>query len=225
MKDLSVGLLGHSEGGMIAPIVASRNQAVKFVVLFAAPGLPSSQVLLTQTTDILKLRGASAQTIERTAATNKKLYTFIKENNSLSASQLNTKIDSLLYQEFSTYPKEELEGAKIEDLVTSAGATAHSIWFHYFIGFDPSVYLSKIKCPVLAINGTLDVQVAYQQNLAAIKKNLIKSKNKNFEIVPLTGLNHFFQLAKTGAATEYGQIEETMNPAALEKTSKWINAL
>jgi hypothetical protein len=87
------------------------------------------------------------------------------------------------------------------------------------------VYLSKVKCPVIALNGTKDSQVSCKENLDEIKNNLIKANNINFVIVPLPGLNHLFQAAITGAESEYGEIEETVNPAALDVVVKWLNEL
>jgi fermentation-respiration switch protein FrsA (DUF1100 family) len=95
----------------------------------------------------------------------------------------------------------------------------------YFLAVDPADYLAKVKCPVLALDGTLDMQVNAEANLAGIKASLEKGGNKNFEVVDLDGLNHLFQKAATGALAEYGQIQETVDPVALEKVSAWINKL
>jgi fermentation-respiration switch protein FrsA (DUF1100 family) len=92
----------------------------------------------------------------------------------------------------------------------------------YFVNYDPAIALSKTTCPVLAINGEKDLQVPPEQNLPAIRKALEAAGNKNFEIDELAGLNHMFQTAKTGAVSEYAEIEETMVPAAMEKIASWI---
>lgn len=225
LKNLAVGLVGHSEGGMIAPIVASRNTAVKFIVLLAGPGVPISELMIKQTTDQLKLAGASADAIASTSATNQKVYALMKQNAGLPAKEVNEKVSTLLLEEFSKYPADALGGANINDLVKKTVSGISSPWYHYFISFNPADYLTKVKCPVLAINGTLDSQVDCDQNLNAIKNSLTKGKNKNFQIVPLAGLNHLFQKAVTGSVQEYAEIQETINPVALEKTSTWINSL
>jgi uncharacterized protein len=92
----------------------------------------------------------------------------------------------------------------------------------YFIHYDPATALSKVTCPVLALNGEKDVQVPPKQNLPAIRQALEAAGNKNFEIDELPGLNHLFQTAKTGGLSEYAEIEETMSPVALEKIASWI---
>ena len=91
-----------------------------------------------------------------------------------------------------------------------------------FCSYDPAVALSKLTCPVLAINGEKDLQVPPQQNLPPIRKALEAAGNKHFEVVELPGLNHLFQTAKTGSPNEYTQISETISPIALEKIAGWI---
>lgn len=104
-------------------------------------------------------------------------------------------------------------------------AQMSSEWFQYFIQFNPDDYLSKVKIPVLAVDGSLDMQVSAKENLAGIKKSLNKAGNKKFEVQEFEGLNHLFQTAKTGNPSEYGQIEETFSPKILDKISSWILAL
>jgi fermentation-respiration switch protein FrsA (DUF1100 family) len=102
--------------------------------------------------------------------------------------------------------------------------TLNSPWFRYFLQYDPAPALEKVKCPVLAINGSKDVQVPASLNLPAIRKALAAGGNKDFEVDELPGLNHLFQTAKTGAPSEYLEIEETISPIALDKMSAWIVA-
>jgi fermentation-respiration switch protein FrsA (DUF1100 family) len=98
-------------------------------------------------------------------------------------------------------------------------------WFRFFASFNPDKYLSKVECPVLAINGSLDCQVKSSDNLKAIDKSLTVAGNKNFKTVELEGLNHMLQKAKTGIDLEYRQIEETVNQEALNTVSEWITNL
>ena len=97
-----------------------------------------------------------------------------------------------------------------------------SPWVRYFVAYDPAIVLRKVKCPVLAINGEKDVQVSPQQNLPAIRKALAEGGNQQSEVSALPGLNHLFQTSNTGAVSEYGEIEETMSPVAMEKIARWI---
>ena len=117
----------------------------------------------------------------------------------------------------------KIAGGKIADAQLRAQIKQiRSPWFAYFLEYDPAVALRKVKCPVLAINGAKDRQVLPEQNLPAIRKALEAAGNKRFETDEMPGLNHLFQTAKTGAPSEYAEIEETLSPAALEKIYGWI---
>jgi uncharacterized protein len=224
LKGLSIGLMGHSEGGMIAPIIASRNKAVKFIVLLAGPGVPVSELMLKQVDDQLRLGGASPDQIQRSLATTKKVYAEIIAHPELSAPRLEQQIDTIETVDLRTFPKEDLHGQSI-DQILKANAAIVTPWYRYFLAFNPADYLVKIKCPALALDGTLDMQVNAEANLAAIKADLEKGGNKHFKVVTLDGLNHLFQKATTGSLPEYSQISETVNPVALQTVSVWINGL
>jgi fermentation-respiration switch protein FrsA (DUF1100 family) len=112
--------------------------------------------------------------------------------------------------------------AVAEDALSVQLATLDNPWMRFFFSYDPGEALRKLTIPVLALNGSLDRQVPPEQNLPAIRKSLEEAGNEHFEIAEMPGLNHLFQTAKTGAATEYARIEETMSPAVLEKVAAWI---
>ena len=97
-----------------------------------------------------------------------------------------------------------------------------SPWFRFFLTYDPKPTLSRVKCPVLAINGQLDLQVPPQENLDAIARALTAGGNNNFTTKELPNLNHLLQTARTGAPTEYSRIEETISPTALKLIADWI---
>ena len=96
-------------------------------------------------------------------------------------------------------------------------------WFRYLLNYDPQINLRNVNCPVLAINGVLDLQVPYKENLEAIQKALLKTKNKDYTIKHFPQLNHLFQTAETGNITEYSNIAETISPLVLKTISRWIN--
>jgi len=225
LKDLSIGLMGHSEGGMIAPVVASRNKDVKFIILLAGPAVPIVQLMIKQSDDQMRLGGASEEARKLSDSTDMRLYTFVNEHPNLPAADLKIKIDTLLYRDIRKYPVADLGGKSIAEIVKENDMQVISPWFRYFIAFKPADYLMKVKCPLLAINGTLDMQVNSKANLGAIKTAMEIADNQHYKVIPLTDLNHLFQKAKTGAVTEYGQISETVNPLALQTVSNWINQL
>ncbi len=224
LKNLSVGLIGHSEGGMIAPMVASRNKNVGFIVLLAGPGTPIKELMLQQTKDQARLAGSTPAEIKQASVINEQVYNVVNQHGELTSAQLKPILDTMLYQSLRKSSSASFSSKKIEDVVEQNN-TVLTPWFRYFLAFDPADYISKIKCPVLALNGTLDMQVNSTANLAAIKTSLQKAGNKTFQVMALPGLNHLFQKATTGSVAEYAQSEETVNPVALQDVSGWINRL
>jgi alpha/beta superfamily hydrolase len=225
LNKLNIGLMGHSEGGIIAPMVASRNKAVKFIIMLAGPGVPVSELMIKQTADQARLSGAPADVIKLGTATNQKMYAAFKQYNNLPADAFKAKLDTLLINEFKSYPPGVLGNDKINDLVKSTVAEIGGTWYRYFININPATYLSKVTCPVLALNGTLDMQVNAEANLAAIKAILQQYGNTNHQEIALPGLNHLFQRAVTGSIAEYAQNTETVNPIALQKVADWLGQL
>jgi len=203
-----IGLIGHSEGGIIAPMVAARNPDVKFIVMMAGPGVPGDEILVAQTRLISEAGGKSLAEAQAGAAKEREVLALVKQETDESV--LDKKI------------REKLEGDVPETQIEPQIKALTSPWFRYFLAYDPATALRKVTCPVLAINGEKDVQVSPKQNLSAIRAALEAAGNKNFEVDELPGLNHLFQTAKSGAPSEYGEIEETMSPVALEKIASWV---
>lgn len=204
----NIGLIGHSEGGMIAPIVASTNKDIKFLVLMAGPGQPINELLVQQIYLGGKLAGISEEALQKSNQINRIKFDFIKNYKG-------TSFDA----DFDNFIKTSGEGVAEAEKKQMKNA-----WFRYFIAFNPDEYVSKVKIPVLAINGSLDFQVPAKENLEAIKKSLTKAKNKNFETYEFQGMNHLFQECTTGAINEYAEIEQTISPKVLDKMSSWISA-
>ena len=210
---ISIGLIGHSEGGIIAPMVASRNkESVAFVVLLAGTGIRGKELLLLQSQLISKANGLENAQIKKNTSLNEKLYTLIMTSND------NAQIKKDATKLMAEYSATRVTEADVDGLL----AQINSPWFRYFLNLNPSVFLEKTTCHVLALNGTLDLQVPAKENLAAIEKSLKVSENKRYKIVSLKGLNHLFQKAKTGNPSEYATIEETFNPKALNEIGEWI---
>ncbi|WP_439108579.1 alpha/beta hydrolase family protein [Flavobacterium paronense] len=216
----NIGLIGHSEGGIIAPMVASQNPKVKFIIAMAGPGVPTDELLLLQTNAIGKASGASEEELKSDAETNRKLYALVKN---YSRTNLKEEVKKMIVESMQQLSKGQLpDAAAIEQTAEKESTQAVIPWFVYFIKINPDAYWSKLKIPVLAINGTKDLQVISKENLAGIKASLEKAKNKKFEIVEFPNLNHLFQEAKTGTIEEYGQLEQTIAPQVLDKMSSWI---
>ena len=203
-----MGLIGHSEGGVIAPMIAARNHDVAFIVMMAGTGVPGDQVLVAQSEAIEIASGIDPADAARSAAKEKDMMTLVETE----------KDPAILSQKI----RAKMEGDVPEALIGLQMKQLTSAWFRYFLTYDPATALRKVTCPVLVLDGSLDKQVLPSQNLPAIRKALAEAGNQHVEIDELPGLNHLFQTAKTGAPAEYAQIEETMSPIVMEKISTWI---
>ena len=216
-----IGIIGHSEGGLIAPIVAARNKDVAFIVMLAGPGLKGKDILLLQSALIARADSTSENEIKENNKLNKKLYDVaIKEKDDKKAAD---KMRKLIDDYWNTLSPETIKNIGVDKkaLIQSVYQIL-SPWFRYFISFDPKNVLTKISCPVLALNGSKDLQVPPAENLAAIEKYLTRAGNKNFTVKEFDGLNHLFQHAGTGSPSEYISIEETFSPEVLDFVTQWI---
>lgn len=203
-----IGLIGHSEGGIIAPMVAARNPDVAFIVMMAGSGVPGDQILPAQLQAIEEAGGKSHEEAAKDAAHEREVLTLVETE----------KDEAVLEKEL----REKISGEEPEPQIGAQIKTLTSPWFRYFLTYDPATALRKVTCPVLAINGEKDTQVPPKQNLPAIRTALEQGGNKHFEADELPGLNHLFQTAKTGSPAEYAQIEETISPVALDRMASWI---
>jgi pimeloyl-ACP methyl ester carboxylesterase len=216
----NIGLVGHSEGGIIAPMVATANKKVKFIVSMAGLGIPSDEMLLLQTNAIAKLNGASDEELQSVGEMNRKIYTAIKK---FDGNELKTEVGKIFLEEMKKSPESQQPSeTELQAVIKEETSKIVIPWLVYFIKINPDAYWSKLKIPVLALNGTLDIQVFSKENLNGIKSSLEKAKNNQFEVVEFPNLNHLFQEAKIGSVEEYGQLEQTISPAVLNKMSTWI---
>lgn len=219
-----IGFAGHSEGGMIAPIIAARNRQTGFIILLAGPGDPGRKILIDQTRLILEKSGESKNLIGEKITANNKLYDILEQEPD-SAKARQALIDCITHEvENSSSVKPEEKDQVLEQMKMMV-SRINTPWFRTFIIFDPMEYLVKVKCPLLAINGTNDLQVPCKSNLAMIEKAMKKSGNSHYKIIPFEGLNHLFQHSETGLPSEYGKIDETFSTDALELMASWIKGL
>ncbi len=201
-----IGFAGHSEGGIIAPMLASRRADVAFVVLLAGTAVPGADVILEQGQALAKAAGATEHQLKSAREMQMKFNQAVKETP--DPAELEKRLRELM----AGVPNAD---AQIRRVLTP--------WFRYFFTYDPAPALAKVKCPVLALYGGKDLQVLPDQNLPVLRAAFDKAGNKDVTILRLPGLNHLFQAAGTGASTEYAQIEETMSPAALDAVSSWLS--
>jgi uncharacterized protein len=218
-----VGIIGHSEGGLVAPMVAAKTPQVSYIVLMAAPGVSGEQLLDQQSYLVSKAKGASDETIALNRDTQRKMFALLKQGKDYIATE--KELRAIWGEAKTKMTSEDLRAMGDPDAVARSQIKAvMSPWFRYFLTYDPSVALRNVHCPVLALNGELDLQVPPKQNLPAIEAALKAGGNNDFSVRELPHLNHLFQTAKTGAPSEYGTIEETLSPVALDAMGNWIVA-
>ena len=220
-----VGIIGHSEGALIAPMVAANSTVPTFIVLLAGPGMPGSDLLVLQGRLISEANGTKPEDAARSAAENRTIFEMLRDNKpdtEIRAAILKA-IEAELAQDPNTKDKPAEERNRLANqTATQQMLSLNSPWMKRFLQIDPIVALRKVKVPVLALNGEKDLQVPPKENLAGIAEALNAAGNANVTTKELPGLNHLFQTSKTGSPSEYADIEETFAPAALDAVSAWI---
>lgn len=216
-----IGLIGHSEGGIIAPMVAARNKSVAFIVMLAGTALPGDQILLLQQKLIASANAEDQKLIESTEKVNKKIYELLKQSN--NDDELKKEINKVLVEFFNDSTQRIPNGISKNQFIAMQVNQISNNWMKYFIKHDPAENLAKVKCPTLAMNGKKDLQVPSTENLNAIKEIFKNSGNTRLTCIEYENLNHLFQECKTGSPSEYGEIEQTFSPVVLHDMLKWIN--
>ncbi|MEZ6140231.1 MAG: alpha/beta fold hydrolase [Zavarzinella sp.] len=216
-----IGICGHSEGGLVAPLVASNNpKEVAFIISLAGPGITGEQILYTQMQDFaLQLDPNAKDEIAQSRKMLEKLVPIMKSGEKPEIIEKN--MTKALDEFITDLPVGEAKDSLTKGKATIIGRLADP-WMCWFVSHDPTEFFKKTKCPVLALNGGKDVQVKPKDNLNGIKKALMAGKNSHFEIKEFPGLNHLFQECKSGQLNEYGLIEQTISPKVLDVMAQWI---
>ncbi len=223
VADDGVGIVGHSEGGLIGPMAANRSGAVAYVVMLAGPGVPGIDILIEQGRLINQAMGTPPVITEMNMALQRRLADIVAEEPDPEAAA--TRMRAAFVELVETLPAnireaagEQLGEAAIEQTVTQM----NSNWFRFFLPHDPRTDLERVDVPVLALFGERDLQVPYAQNQPEVEAAFARSGNADATVRVLPGLNHLFQEATTGTPMEYQQIEQTMSPTLLHAVSDWI---
>lgn len=206
-----VGIIGHSEGALVAPIVANRRGDVAFVVLLAGPGVGGEELLVMQLIAINQAMGVSEEITAQRSELQRELLALLTRasDDSTAAAQA----------------REVLAGAGVTGQVADAQVAALlNPWMRYFLEYDPLPVLRTLQVPVLSMWGEKDMQVPPVGNREPVDRALAESGNPDATSIVLPGLNHLFQTAVSGAPAEYSSIEETFSPNALTRISEWIAA-
>jgi pimeloyl-ACP methyl ester carboxylesterase len=208
-----VGLIGHSEGAMIAPYLAAHSKDVAWVVLLAAPVTKGQDTLLNQSELIARASGLTEPEILASLDFDRNAYNLVREEKNPAA--LTEKLKSFV-------KSSGLDGVMPPTVLEPQLRMLTSPWFRFFLDYDPLPSLQNTKCPVLALYGQKDLQVPAKTNLPLLQKALSDADNTQADIRQLADLNHLFQHAYSGSPAEYGAIEETLSPQALQIISDWL---
>ncbi|MFA5075166.1 MAG: alpha/beta hydrolase [Candidatus Babeliales bacterium] len=228
-KDISsnkIGLIGHSEGGMIASMVAAENKDVDFVVNMAGVVQTDVDGLVTQTAKQLKVDGASQDFLEQDKILRTQIFTIVKQEKDIESAKI--KLQNLMSDYWNNLPENlkkeanKLPFAITKDKIENMANMFNSPWYRYFLNYNSVDALKKIKQPILSIYGNKDWIVSAQPSLDIISQMLKSSGNNNFINIELPNLNHSFQACKTGSMAEYPVIKETISPVVLKNIFDWI---
>ena len=205
----AVGLLGMSEGGLVAPMVHIQFEPVDFLVLMAGPSVPGHEILVEQAARITAAQGAPSGAVDSIRSVQRRTLEGVA-----------TAPDSAAAAEHlrSVLEKEGAGPDRIQAQIDQATAP----WFRFFVRYDPAPTLRQVEVPILALYGSKDLQVPPEQNVGPMRTALRESPSRDATVRVLDGLNHLFQPAETGLPTEYAQIETTIAPRALQAVSSWI---
>jgi pimeloyl-ACP methyl ester carboxylesterase len=216
-----IGLVGHSEGGTIGPLAASRSKDVAFVVMLSGQGLTGEQTMYVQGRALAKAAGANNRALATQRRYQELIFRALKQGKDDDAAE--KRFNQLLDEEMAKLPEgEKKDTAALTKEVRRQFKQVNNPWFRYFVTHDPRPALRKVTCPVLALFGEKDLQVPPREHLPEVARALAEGTCRDYTVAHLPGLNHLFQTCKTGSNFEYRSIEETMAPVALEMISAWI---
>lgn len=215
VNSTKIGLIGHSEGGAIAPLAAIRSQDIAFIVLMAGPGVSFDELMNRQSADLLRAEVLPENAIVANGALLQRVFSIIREEP--DREKATERLNQLAAETKTKSPE-------LAAMLQSQARSMVLPEFRSLLAYNAAETLRKVKCPVFAIGGSKDLQVSASENLAGIAAALAAGQNPDFAVQELPGLNHLFQTAKTGSPAEYAVTEETMSPRSLVVVRDWLLA-
>jgi pimeloyl-ACP methyl ester carboxylesterase len=217
-----IGLLGHSEGALIAPMVAAESSDVAFIVLLAPPGLVGEQVLYDQARRKSEAAGETPEAIERGQRLQERVFEVLKLETDPAV--IFEKLRGVFKEGIAELPEatQAEPAGSLDEFVDARVREVSTPWFRFYLTYDPVPALMKVRCPVLAAWGAKDLQVSPEVNRGPVEKALAEGGNADHDVVTFDSVNHMFQTAETGLPTEYPKIAETMSPEVMGLVGEWI---
>jgi pimeloyl-ACP methyl ester carboxylesterase len=222
-----IGLLGHSEGGLVAPLAATRSRDVAFIVLMSGPSLTGERIMLEQNYLVLRAEGAPEADIKENGEIQRMLFAAVKTDQGWD--EVDAAIRRSLLARIARMTAEERKGIPDAEAVAAQRAAAQiagykTLWFKYFLTYDPAPVLAKVICPVLALFGEKDVQVPAEMNRKEMVAAFERGGNKAAVTKIIAGANHLYQAAKTGGVGEYASLPKAFAPEFLDTLIVWLKA-
>ena len=222
-----IGLIGHSEGGIVAPLVATQTENVSFIVLLAGTGVRGAEILKAQLEFLLEDQGATAEEAERARAQQERLFRVLSTGEGWDEFAEATR--KVLLESIEEAPESERAAitdvdAYVDTIIRQQLEAVQAPWYRSFFEYDPGPVLERLSVPVLALFGELDTQVPAEMNAAAMVAALSAVDNPDFTLFVFPGANHLFQAAVTGSISEYSELEAEFVPGFLEHIEEWVSA-
>ena len=218
-----IGLIGHSDGAMIAPMVAVRSADISFIVMLAGPGILGSELMVRRQEFMERRAGKTEPEIQQSKKYIEEVIKIVI--NSTDENSLRVALETFAHKTIDQIPEDQIPpGMSKEEFISRQVAQLTSPWFKFFFKYDPQEHLRKVKCPVLALTGDKDVQAPAADNLEAIKSGLQSGGNSHVTIKELKGINHMMQECTTGMMDEYARIDQTLSPRVLDEISRFVLA-
>jgi pimeloyl-ACP methyl ester carboxylesterase len=220
-----IGLLGHSEGGWVAPLAATQSKDIAFLVLLAGPAVTGEEIRFAQDSVIALLSGGSLEDVAASRVMSQAMYDALKAEPDDSLA-----LDRMIAAAEGTYDRlTPAQRARVDSAVAGmdlrqAFRPMATPWYRYLLTYDPRPVLAQVTVPVLALYGEKDVQVPPGQNVPPMEAAFRSAGNRRATVRVFPGLNHLLQHAESGLPAEYGRIEETMAPDVLAAIADWIGS-
>ncbi len=220
-----IGLMGHSEGGIVAPLAASKSNDIAFIVLMAGTGVKGIDIIKEQSILIMRADNTPEDAIKSNDELLSKLYSILTTNGDMET--LRPELEKEIEKSYNDMPDEQKKtitdkNEYIKSMADMQFKQLGSPWMRYFLTYDPAIALEKVTCPVLGLFGELDLQVPPSQSKEPMENALKKSGNKDFKIVVMPKANHLFQSSSTGSPSEYAKLPKEFIPEFLPTVKDWI---